>query len=88
MRLFSCAARNLQRGRGDPSYGCSLREQKNTYSWVACIALGHDASNDPVEGGKIKPMNEPPDAHEQQIIRSWNGNDKPWTQAIRTGSMN
>jgi 2-polyprenyl-3-methyl-5-hydroxy-6-metoxy-1,4-benzoquinol methylase len=32
-------------------------------------------------------MNEPPDAHEQQIIRSWNVNAKPWSRAIQTGSI-
>jgi hypothetical protein len=32
-------------------------------------------------------MNAPPDAHEQQIIRSWNANAKPWTRAIQAGSI-
>jgi hypothetical protein len=54
---------------------------------MACIALGHDASNDPVDGSKLAAMNDLPDAHEQQIIRSWNSNAKPWTQAIQTQSI-
>jgi 2-polyprenyl-3-methyl-5-hydroxy-6-metoxy-1,4-benzoquinol methylase len=32
-------------------------------------------------------MNDPPDAQEQQIIRSWNSNAGPWTRAIQTGSI-
>lgn len=32
-------------------------------------------------------MIHPPDAHEQQIIRSWNTNAKPWTRAIQNGSI-
>jgi SAM-dependent methyltransferase len=32
-------------------------------------------------------MNAPRDAHEQQIIRSWNANAKPWTRAIQAGSI-
>jgi 2-polyprenyl-3-methyl-5-hydroxy-6-metoxy-1,4-benzoquinol methylase len=32
-------------------------------------------------------MNSPPDVQEQQIIRSWNANAKPWARAIQTGSI-
>jgi len=32
-------------------------------------------------------MNDSPDAHEQQIIRSWNANATPWTKAIQTGNI-
>jgi 2-polyprenyl-3-methyl-5-hydroxy-6-metoxy-1,4-benzoquinol methylase len=32
-------------------------------------------------------MNGTPDAQEQQIIRSWNANAKPWARAIRSGSI-
>jgi 2-polyprenyl-3-methyl-5-hydroxy-6-metoxy-1,4-benzoquinol methylase len=32
-------------------------------------------------------MDEPPDAHEQQIIRSWNSNAGPWARAIQAGRI-
>jgi 2-polyprenyl-3-methyl-5-hydroxy-6-metoxy-1,4-benzoquinol methylase len=32
-------------------------------------------------------MNDLPDAQEQQIIRSWNTNAKPWARAIEAGSI-
>jgi 2-polyprenyl-3-methyl-5-hydroxy-6-metoxy-1,4-benzoquinol methylase len=32
-------------------------------------------------------MDNPPDAHEAQIIRSWHTNAKPWARAIQTGSI-
>jgi 2-polyprenyl-3-methyl-5-hydroxy-6-metoxy-1,4-benzoquinol methylase len=32
-------------------------------------------------------MNDTPDAQEELIIRSWNTNAKPWTRAIRSGSI-
>jgi 2-polyprenyl-3-methyl-5-hydroxy-6-metoxy-1,4-benzoquinol methylase len=32
-------------------------------------------------------MDKLPDANEEQIIRSWNTNAKPWTTAIQTGSI-
>jgi 2-polyprenyl-3-methyl-5-hydroxy-6-metoxy-1,4-benzoquinol methylase len=36
---------------------------------------------------KLATMNDPPDAHETQIVRSWNTNAKQWTKAIQTGSI-
>jgi SAM-dependent methyltransferase len=38
-------------------------------------------------GSKLASMNYPPDAHEAQIIRSWNTNARPWAKAIQTGSI-
>jgi 2-polyprenyl-3-methyl-5-hydroxy-6-metoxy-1,4-benzoquinol methylase len=32
-------------------------------------------------------MDESPHPHEEQIIRSWNANAKPWSRAIQTGSI-
>ncbi|MDP9084244.1 MAG: hypothetical protein M3N50_10835 [Pseudomonadota bacterium] len=32
-------------------------------------------------------MNSPPDAQEQQIVRWWNTNARPWTEAIRADSI-
>jgi SAM-dependent methyltransferase len=32
-------------------------------------------------------MDNPPDTHEAQIIRSWNANAKPWARAIQAGSV-
>lgn len=39
------------------------------------------------DGSKLKAMDDPSDEHEAQIIRSWNANAKPWTRAIKTGSI-
>jgi 2-polyprenyl-3-methyl-5-hydroxy-6-metoxy-1,4-benzoquinol methylase len=36
---------------------------------------------------KLESMNNPPDANEAQIIRSWNANAKPWTKAVQAGSI-
>jgi 2-polyprenyl-3-methyl-5-hydroxy-6-metoxy-1,4-benzoquinol methylase len=38
-------------------------------------------------GSKLASVNNPPDAHEAQIIRSWNTNAKPWARAIQAGSI-
>jgi 2-polyprenyl-3-methyl-5-hydroxy-6-metoxy-1,4-benzoquinol methylase len=38
-------------------------------------------------GSKLASMDNPPDAHETQIIRSWNTNAKPWAKAVQTGSI-
>jgi 2-polyprenyl-3-methyl-5-hydroxy-6-metoxy-1,4-benzoquinol methylase len=38
-------------------------------------------------GSKLEGMNDSPDAHEQQIIRSWIINAKPWASAIQAGSI-
>jgi hypothetical protein len=32
-------------------------------------------------------MDESPHPREEQIIRSWNANTKPWSRAIQTGSI-
>ena len=36
---------------------------------------------------KLSCMDSQPDVHEQQIIRSWHTNAKPWTKAIQSGSL-
>jgi 2-polyprenyl-3-methyl-5-hydroxy-6-metoxy-1,4-benzoquinol methylase len=36
---------------------------------------------------KLAGMNDPQESHEQQIIRSWNTNAKPWTQAVQAQSI-
>jgi 2-polyprenyl-3-methyl-5-hydroxy-6-metoxy-1,4-benzoquinol methylase len=41
----------------------------------------------PAGGSKLARMKEATDAHEAQIIRSWNVNAGPWAQAIRAGSI-
>lgn len=44
---------------------CPLREQERTDSWFGCIALGHDGSNDAVDGSKLALVNDLPDAQKQ-----------------------
>jgi 2-polyprenyl-3-methyl-5-hydroxy-6-metoxy-1,4-benzoquinol methylase len=41
----------------------------------------------PSAESKLASMNNPSDAHEAQIIRSWNTNAKPWARAIQAGSI-
>jgi SAM-dependent methyltransferase len=36
---------------------------------------------------KLAYMHDPPEAHEQHIIRSWNANAKPWARAIQSQSI-
>ena len=38
-------------------------------------------------GSKLARMNDSGDTHEQQIIRSWNTNARPWARAIQAGSI-
>ena len=38
-------------------------------------------------GSKLARMNDSRDVHEQQIIRSWNTNAKPWARVIQAGSI-
>jgi 2-polyprenyl-3-methyl-5-hydroxy-6-metoxy-1,4-benzoquinol methylase len=38
-------------------------------------------------GSKLAAMTGQTDAHEQQIIRSWNSNAGPWARAVQTGSI-
>jgi 2-polyprenyl-3-methyl-5-hydroxy-6-metoxy-1,4-benzoquinol methylase len=39
------------------------------------------------DGSKLAVMDDPADPHEQQIIRSWNANAKPWAQAVQAQSI-
>jgi 2-polyprenyl-3-methyl-5-hydroxy-6-metoxy-1,4-benzoquinol methylase len=41
----------------------------------------------PSGGSKLADMNDSRDAHERQIIRSWNTNAGPWARAIQAGNI-